>query len=70
VLNGAKIGNGCIIGAHALVTENMVIPDGSMVLGMPAKIVKQLPLEGVKMGIMAGVIEYVEEAARYLGVSE
>ncbi len=66
ILNGAKIGNGCIIGAHALVTENMVVPDGSMVLGTPGKIVKTLPIESVKMGVLLGVEEYLNEAKKYL----
>ena len=37
ILNGAKIGKNCIIGAKALITEGMEVPDGSMVLGVPAK---------------------------------
>jgi carbonic anhydrase/acetyltransferase-like protein (isoleucine patch superfamily) len=41
VLNGAKIGTGSIVGACALVTENMVVPDHSLVLGVPGKIIKQ-----------------------------
>ena len=45
ILNGAKIGKNCIIGAKALVTEGMEVPDGSMVLGMPAKIKKELTAE-------------------------
>ena len=43
VLNGAKIGRNCLIGANALVTENQEIPDGSLVIGSPAKPIKQLP---------------------------
>ena len=42
VLNGAKIGNNCIVGAGAVVTGKMDAPDGSMLLGSPAKIVRQL----------------------------
>lgn len=42
VLNGATIGNHCVIGANALVTENMQIPDGSLVIGSPAKIKRTL----------------------------
>ena len=42
VLNGAKIGKNCVIGANALVTENMVIPDNSLVMGSPAKVVKDI----------------------------
>ena len=45
VLNGAKIGRNCIIGSKALVTEGMVVPDGSMVLGIPGKIKKTLTEE-------------------------
>jgi carbonic anhydrase/acetyltransferase-like protein (isoleucine patch superfamily) len=41
VLNGARIGSGSIIGACALVTEEMVVPENSLVLGIPGKIVKQ-----------------------------
>lgn len=68
ILDGAKIGNYCIIGANALVTGNMVIPDGSMVLGVPAKIVKTLPMDAVKSGVALGVEEYILEKNKYLGI--
>jgi carbonic anhydrase/acetyltransferase-like protein (isoleucine patch superfamily) len=68
ILNGAEIGNGCIIGAHALVTENMKIPDGSMVLGTPAKIVKTLPIDAVKNGVLLGVEEYISEMKKYIDI--
>ncbi len=42
ILDGAVIGKHCIIGANALVTQGMQVPDGSMVLGCPAKVVKAL----------------------------
>lgn len=42
VLNGAKVGNDCIIGANCLVPEGMDIPDGSLVVGIPARIIKSL----------------------------
>jgi len=45
VLNGAKIGKNCLIGANALVTEGKEIPDGSLVMGSPAKVVKKLSPE-------------------------
>ncbi len=45
VLNGAKVGKGCIIGAGAVVTERAEIPDGSVVVGVPGKIIKT-DLEG------------------------
>jgi carbonic anhydrase/acetyltransferase-like protein (isoleucine patch superfamily) len=43
VLNGSKIGSGSIIGACALVTEDMVVPEHSLILGVPGKIIKQDP---------------------------
>src|SRR5215210_3150152 len=45
LLDGVEIGARSIIGAHALVTQHTKIPPGSLVLGAPAKIVRQLPLE-------------------------
>ena len=45
ILDGAKIGNDCIIGAGSLVTKNTVIPDGSLVMGSPAKIRRNLTWE-------------------------
>src|ERR1043166_3051399 len=42
VLNGAKIGRNCIVGAGALVTEGKEFPDGSMILGAPARAVREL----------------------------
>ena len=41
VLNGARIGRGSIVGANAVVTQGMQIPENSLVLGIPAKVVKQ-----------------------------
>lgn len=45
VLNGAKIGKNCLIGANSLVTEGKEIPDGSLVMGSPAKVIKTLSAE-------------------------
>jgi carbonic anhydrase/acetyltransferase-like protein (isoleucine patch superfamily) len=42
IMNGATIGKDCVIGANALVTEGANIPDGSLVLGSPGKVVRQL----------------------------
>ena len=47
VLNGAKIGRNCLIGAKAFVREGMEVPEGSMVLGVPGKIVRQLGEEQI-----------------------
>lgn len=42
ILNGATIGRNCLIGANALVPEKKVIPDNSLVIGVPAKVVRDL----------------------------
>ena len=65
IMNNVKIGNCCVIGANTLIKENMEIPDYSMVVGVPGKIIKQLP-EGVKDMIQLGVAEYMNEAQKYL----
>ncbi|MDP4993085.1 MAG: gamma carbonic anhydrase family protein [Marivita lacus] len=51
VLNGAKIGRNCLIGAGALITEGKEIPDGSLVMGVPGKVVRALDeaaIEGLR----------------------
>ena len=53
VLNKSVVGSNCVIGAHCLIPENKVIPDGSLVVGSPGKVVRQLTeeqIEGLKMG--------------------
>ncbi len=42
ILNGAKIGRNCVIGAHALITEGKEIPDNSLVVGSPGRVMKTL----------------------------
>jgi carbonic anhydrase/acetyltransferase-like protein (isoleucine patch superfamily) len=64
VLNGAHIGRDCIVGAHALVTEGKEFPDRSLILGAPAKVVRQLE-DGEIPQIGASADHYVENAARY-----
>ena len=65
IMNNARIGKGCVIGVYALVTEDMDIPDYSMVLGSPAKITKTLPPEIIDR-IQKGVKVYMHEALNYL----
>lgn len=48
VLNGAVIGKGCIIGAGALIKEKEVIPDFSLCVGVPAKIIRTLDERAVE----------------------
>ena len=69
ILNGAKIGKHCIVGAGALVTQNTEIPDGVMVLGSPARIVRALS-EQERAGILVNAEEYVQEAHAYKTGSE
>jgi carbonic anhydrase/acetyltransferase-like protein (isoleucine patch superfamily) len=64
VLNGAKIGRGCIVGAGALVTEGKEFPDGSMVIGSPAKAVRQLSPEQ-QQGLLHSAQHYRDNAARF-----
>ncbi|MBR6738385.1 MAG: gamma carbonic anhydrase family protein [Oscillospiraceae bacterium] len=64
VLDGAKIGNDCIIGAGAVVTGKMDAPDGSMIVGSPAKVVRELT-EGERKYILANGAEYLEKNAEY-----
>ncbi len=64
ILNGAKIGSYCIVGANALVTQNMVIPDGSMVIGSPAKIKRQLHHEE-RQALEAQAQRYARNGQRF-----
>lgn len=64
ILNGARIGKHCIIGAGALVTQNMIIPDGSLVIGSPGKVVRQVT-EAERQSSLRNAMEYVEESKRY-----
>ncbi|MDY6841421.1 MAG: gamma carbonic anhydrase family protein [Pseudomonadota bacterium] len=64
VLNGAKIGKHCLIGANALIPEGMEVPDGSMVVGSPGKIKRELNDNQKKMLEMSAQ-HYVQNAARY-----
>jgi len=64
VLNGAKIGRHCLVGAGALVTEGQSFPDGSLILGTPARVVRQLTDEQQR-GLEKSAEHYVENARRY-----
>lgn len=64
VLNGAKIGKGCLVGAGSLVTEGKDFPDGSMILGSPAKVVRQLSAEQLE-GLRQSARHYVDNARRF-----
>ncbi|AZG06957.1 gamma carbonic anhydrase family protein [Pigmentiphaga sp. H8] len=59
VLNRAVIGKNCLVGAGAIVTEGKEFPDRSLILGAPAKVVRQLTDEDIAR-IRAGVESYVK----------
>jgi carbonic anhydrase/acetyltransferase-like protein (isoleucine patch superfamily) len=64
ILNGAKVGRNCLIGANALVTEGKEIPDGSLVMGSPGKVVRPLSPEEVRF-VSTAYDHYVEKFRRY-----
>ena len=64
ILNGAKIGKHCIIGANSLIGEGKVIPDGSLVMGSPGKVVRDLTDEQ-KALLQASAAHYVKNGQRY-----
>jgi carbonic anhydrase/acetyltransferase-like protein (isoleucine patch superfamily) len=64
VLNRAVIGRNCLIGAGALVTEGKVIPDNSLVMGSPAKVIRELTPEEVAR-LALNTETYVQRGAAY-----
>lgn len=64
VLNGARIGSNCLIGAGALITEGKEIPDGSLVVGVPGKVVRALDAEAIA-GLTRSADGYVKNARRF-----
>lgn len=64
VLNGAKIGRNCLVGAGALVTEGKEFPDNSLIIGSPAKVVRQLTDAQVQ-GLRDSAQHYVDNARRF-----
>jgi carbonic anhydrase/acetyltransferase-like protein (isoleucine patch superfamily) len=64
ILNRAKIGSNCLIGANALITEGKVIPDNSLVMGQPGKIMGELNAETVA-GLTRSAAGYVRNWQRF-----
>ena len=64
ILNGAKIGRNCLVGANTLIAENKVIPDGSLVIGSPGKVVRQLSEAEIRE-INSASDHYVQKYKRY-----
>jgi carbonic anhydrase/acetyltransferase-like protein (isoleucine patch superfamily) len=64
VLNGAAIGRNCLVGAGALVTERKVFPDNSLVVGAPAKVLRELTDSEIE-GLRRNAADYAERGRRY-----
>jgi carbonic anhydrase/acetyltransferase-like protein (isoleucine patch superfamily) len=64
VLNGAVIGRNCLVGAGAVVTEGKVFPDNSLILGAPAKVVRELTEADIAR-MHQGTAHYAERRAHY-----
>lgn len=64
ILNGARIGKNCLVGAAALVTEGKEIPDGSLAIGAPAKVVRPLTDSEIA-GLARSAQNYVANARRF-----
>jgi carbonic anhydrase/acetyltransferase-like protein (isoleucine patch superfamily) len=64
ILNGAKVGRNCLIGANSLIGEGKSIPDGSLVIGSPGKVVRHLSEEEVRR-INSAADHYVQKFRRY-----
>ncbi|MFK7863309.1 MAG: gamma carbonic anhydrase family protein [Pseudohongiellaceae bacterium] len=64
ILNGAKIGRNCLIGANSLIPEGKEIPDGSLVMGSPGKVIKELSAEQQTALLLSAQV-YVENFKRF-----
>jgi len=64
VLNNAKIGKNCIVGAKTLITENKIIPDNSLIIGSPGKIIRRISDDEIKH-IIENAKHYIENWKKY-----
>jgi carbonic anhydrase/acetyltransferase-like protein (isoleucine patch superfamily) len=64
MLNGSRIGENCLVGAGALITEDKTFPDGSLIVGAPARVIRTLD-EETKKRIAAGADVYVRRFKQY-----
>jgi carbonic anhydrase/acetyltransferase-like protein (isoleucine patch superfamily) len=64
LMNGSSVGKNCIVGAHALVTEGKKFPDNVVIMGAPAKVVREITAED-RVALRANAERYVKRAKRY-----
>jgi carbonic anhydrase/acetyltransferase-like protein (isoleucine patch superfamily) len=64
VLNGARIGRNCVVGAGSVVTEGKEFPDGSLIMGTPAKVVRELTPEQIE-GLRMSAKHYMNNSLRF-----
>jgi carbonic anhydrase/acetyltransferase-like protein (isoleucine patch superfamily) len=64
VLNGARIGQHCVVGAGSVVTEGKTFPDGCLIMGTPAKVVRELTPEQIE-GLRHSAQHYMDNAIRF-----
>ena len=64
ILNKTRIGKNCLIGANTFIGENKEIPDNSVVMGAPGRVIRQLDDRAAAM-LAAGAEHYVENWKRY-----
>ena len=65
LLNRSSIGNNCIVGAHSLITEGKKFPDGVLILGSPAKVIRELEAAELEFLKYAADV-YVKNSQRFL----
>lgn len=69
ILDGAKIEKNCLIGAGSLVPEGKIIPEGSLVLGVPGRVVRKLNSKEIKK-LRDAALEYLNFAKKFKEISK
>ena len=64
IMNSARIGHGCLVGAGALVTQRKSFPDHTLILGNPARAIREVTAEELRM-MQRTAREYVEKARAF-----
>jgi carbonic anhydrase/acetyltransferase-like protein (isoleucine patch superfamily) len=64
LLNGVSVGDNCIVGAHSLLTENKSFPAGSLIMGTPARVIRELTTEEISL-VTRSAASYVENSKRF-----